>query len=463
MNRLLKMLLMAGCLMAIAANAEPPAWGTAFHPFAATSPWNSRPVDPKFGNFEIPLSQYFPTVAEGNYSTGVFIAGPDDTPMTVHGALGKKGLWNPDAETFQPEIVIPRWPANVTPAAGNDGHADIVDPEAKIIHSFFQLRKIDGKWRATQYAWTRLDGRGWGEPAHYFQGSRAAGVPTMGGLIRKHEIDDGLPHFRHALAMSLAANALSAKPTFIFPATSADGNAASTNSGRIPQGALMMLPPGFDTRTIANADLRKVAETLKLYGAYVVDRNVGTPFVIYAENGSGYGLHKGGWNAVVAHDLHRIRAGLRQVVDTTGWIDGNGRPMQMASNLNRLSMRGPWMLQQGSKAGRFDTWSQAVVFPPTPDRVVMVNKSGRNISKMPWASMASGGRYRLLANTRGGGTLRLQLYGNGGMLVADSRELADGQSAEIVWPAGTPGIVITATSGGGDRESAVGGELLAIP
>ena len=56
------------------------------------------------------------------------------------------------------------------------------------------------------------------------------------------------------------------------------------NSGQTPEGALLMLPQSFDIDKTRNATLKKVAKTLKTYGAYVVDRNHGTPFAIYFEN-----------------------------------------------------------------------------------------------------------------------------------------------------------------------------------
>ncbi|MGC8035661.1 hypothetical protein ACP3WA_26485, partial [Salmonella enterica] len=77
---------------------------------------------------------------------------------------------------------------------------------------------------------------------------------------------------------TMTYNGLSAKPTYVFPATSADVNAAKVNSGPFPEGALMMLPPSFDTSKITNEEVRRIAETLKRYGAYVIDANDGTPF-----------------------------------------------------------------------------------------------------------------------------------------------------------------------------------------
>lgn len=436
-------------------------WGTFSKPFAADSFWNSRPVNPVLGTFEIPSSEYSPSVASGAYSTGVFLSGPDDSAVTVTGLPGSKGLWNPDSESYH-DVTIPRWPAGVIPASGNDGHADIVDPVAGMIHSFYKLQQLDGKWVAAQYAWSDLKGRGWGDPAHYFQGARAAGVPTSAGLIRTHEIDDGDRLYRHALAMSLTFNALSPDPTYIFPATSADANAAASNTGSIPEGALMMLPASFNTDSIASPALRKVAETLKVYGGYVVDRNQGTPFVIYVENGSGFNLHAGGWSDNVADDLDRIRTALRQVVAADAWVDGEGRAFDVNKNLNILSMRGNWNLQSGTTRGVYDTWRQAVVFPATPNRTVQVNYSNRVISSVLWATPVVGKTYKLTAVSTGGGLLRLRIYDKSSKTyVYDSGELKNGESSQFVWQAANFASVLYATSGINEASS-VSGELVRI-
>lgn len=448
-----------------AMSAAPEAFGTPKRPFSAQSPWNSRPVAPVLGTFEVPRSTYSSMVAEGRWSTGVFIASAGDKPMTVLGPLDKRGVWDPDAEVVRDSVVIPRWPAAVVPAEGTDGHADIVDPATGIVHSFFKLKNVDGQWRALQYAWTRLDGRGWGEPGHYFQGSRAAAVPTMGGVIRTHEVNDGDSVYRHALAMSMTFNALSPGPTYVFPATSADGGAEKTNSGQIPEGALMMLPPDYDTASIKEPKLRKVAETLKLFGAYVVDRNVGTPFALYVENGTHFDLHGGPWNNDVARELDRIRGGLRQVIAVDGWLDGNGRPMaQLNQPLNLLSMRGPWRIVKGDgPLGEFATWQQAVVFSPGGSVTQQINTSGNNLHPVAWARPQPGARYRLTATAEGCGSLRLQLYDAGGRSVLyDSGELTDGQSMEFNWPEGQRAAAVTVRGGGKANACAVGGSLLPL-
>ncbi len=436
---------------------SPSGWRTYLKPFAADSLWNSRPVAPVLGEFVIPKSDYFPAVSEGVWSTGVFLSGAGDGPVTVTGRPGSKGVWFPDAEAFH-DVTIPRWPPDVVPAAALDGHADLVDPISGIVHSFYQLKNLDGRWVAAQYAWTRIDGSGWGDPAHYFQGARAAAVPSMGGLIRKHEVSDGDSLYRHALAMSLTFNALSAKPPYVFPATAADHDATTTNSGKIPEGALMMLPDSFNTQQIANLALRKVAETLKVYGAYVVDRNHGTPYFIYVENGSGFSLHpKGGWNTNAANDLDRIRQALRQVVSVSGWLDGNGKPYTPENNLGLLSMRGPWRLQSGSVPGVFDTWAQAVVFPITSTRTVQINDTSRGMNPVSWAVPVAGITYRLTAVTTGSAKLAVQLRDRAtGATVFDSGELGNGEAATFAWPAQNATLIVQAISGVGGPSSVQG-------
>ncbi|MEO8935368.1 MAG: immunoglobulin domain-containing protein [Burkholderiaceae bacterium] len=356
-------------------NAIMPQIATADRPFSDQSPWNARPTEYTLGPFEVPRSTYLPTVAEGIWSTGAFVASASDPSVTVVGPADGSPLWVPDAEANVAQMVIPHWPANVVPAAAGDGHADIIDPSTNRIHSFYQLRLVDGQWHAAQYTWTALDGRGFGTPGQYQQGARAAGVPPSAGLIRTKEIDDGLPAYRHALAMSMTFTALARSPAYTFPATNADGDAATTNSGSIPEGALMLLPANFDLSAIRDPRLLKIARTLQSFGAYVVDRNTGTPYDIYVENGSNFDLMPNGPDDEIAAELDLIRAGLRQVVSATEWIDASGAVFIPEHRLNLLSMRGYWYVTQGDAPGVFDTQTQSVVFPSNGIQTAQVNAS----------------------------------------------------------------------------------------
>ncbi|WP_243397759.1 Atrophin-1 multi-domain protein [Herbaspirillum robiniae] len=434
-------------------------WGTYLKPFSADSLWNSRPVNPTFGDDVIPTSSYFPAITANAYSTGMFLASPQDPAVTVTGASGSKGLFNTDDENYH-DVTIPHWPAAAKPAPGSDGHADIVDPVNNIIHSFWQLKQQGTQWTAAQYSWTRLNGRGWPEPGHYYQGARATGVPASGGLIRIHEVAAKPDFYSHALAMSLTFNGLSANPTYVFPATSADTNAAKLNSGKFPEGALVMLPASFDTSKLTDPELRRIAETLKRYGAYIVDANTGTPFVIYVEIGASYNLHPNGWNNTVASELQVIRAGLRRVTGASGWVDGNGKNFTPTQNLNLLSMRGNWTQQSGSTLGKYSSWDQAVVFPSTSSVSEVVNYSNRGMNAVTWAKPVMGATYKITARTTGGGKLRFSVYDQAaGKMTVDTGYLDNGQSKTFTWTATTPALALYARSGTG-QASSVGGELL---
>jgi hypothetical protein len=92
-------------------------------------------------------SNPFPTISSGAYSTGVFLASTTDQPMTVIGrtstATVTTGVADPDASGSH-VVTIPRWPTGVLPATGTDGHADIIDSVTGTIHSFWQLKQVNG-------------------------------------------------------------------------------------------------------------------------------------------------------------------------------------------------------------------------------------------------------------------------------------------------------------------------------
>lgn len=383
--------------------------------------------------------------------------------MTVFG-LTTAGVADPDSEASPQSITIAHWPAGVVPATGSDGHAEVVDTVTGIVHSFWQLKQVNGVWRAAMYAWTPLAGRGMGDPAHYYQGARASGVSTLGGLIRKQEVNDGDTMYRHALSLSLTFNALAATPGYSFPVTHTDGNAGTTNYGKIPMGSLLMLPPSFNAQALRTPELRKVAETLKTFGAYVVDRNTGTPFYIYVETGADFNLNKNGWNTTAASELDQLRKALRPLATASSWVDGNGQRVDLAAPQNLISMRGYWYKYKGTQAGVFDRWQQAVVFPATSTPIEQTNAGGRAYSGVTWAQPVVGTAYRVTAIATNGARFRMTIKDKAtGALAFDSGDLSDGQSVDFVWMAPTFTITTTAKSGVSGVESTVRAELVAVP
>lgn len=413
-------------------------FGTPLKLFSADSLWNSYPVKPVLGTYQIPKSDYFPTVQGGAWSTGLFVAKATDGPMTVNGLGGAAGVKDPDSCVDRP-VTIPRWPASTLPATGSDGRADIYDPVTDIVHSFWQLKNVNGKWQAALYAFSPAKGHGWGDPAHFYHGARATGVPATAGLIRAHEINDGQATYKHALAMSLTYNALSATTPYIAPATSADWDAAHTNTGQIPQGALLMLPANYDTSKIANLALRKVADTLKTYGAYVVDRNTGTPFAIYVENGATFNLHGAGWNSAVGDELDRIRASLRQVVSHSGFINGDGAPRVAPSRQNILSMRGPWRNCTTSKTEEiYDSLNQRAQLPVVTAWTRWLNATGSGFALKEFKPKA-GEYFKFVVDSNCGATFNVVLKRmvEGKVVTAyDSGLRAHNSLTYFQWPAG---------------------------
>lgn len=438
-------------LHALGAFAQAPSFGTFEKPFAANSPWYIRPINPVFGGPPPPLSPiqdgstvpWYGTVAPGIYSTAAFKATSADPSMVVYPHDPSKGIWDPDAREALPSITIPHWPAGtVLPATGADGHADIIDIDAGIIHSFWQLKLVNGQWRSTQHAWSRLDGKGWPDPSHIYQGARAVGVPTIGGVIRKHEVNDGEALYKHVLAMSMSREALQGKPiTYVYPAASADSGSTYSHTGTFPEGALVMLPPDFQLE-FANPLLQKVVNTLKVYGARVVDENTATPFYIYVENGAAFPLYTGN-DANVYKEMENIRKKLQQV-SADSYVDGNGAPTtsNVPGNDNILSLRGAWATDNLPVTGLFNSMRQRIDLPAQVQPKTYVNGNGTGIAGgsianggVTWAQPVPGASYKVTAIATGGARLKIDIY-KGSSLFGGTGWLSNGQSAVVTWPVG---------------------------
>jgi hypothetical protein len=426
---------------------------TVNRPFSDQSLWNARPTKFTLGTATIPTSDYYPLIGGGAYSLAASVASNTDPAMVVYPMSGQSGVWVPDAEVSYPTVTIPHWPATVTLPGGTDGHADIIDVANNRIHSFWQLSQTNGRWQAAQYTWTPLDGSGWGTPGAPIQGSRAAGVVSIAGVIRSAEVHDGQDLYKHALAMSLTFNGLAASPAFVFPATASDYDAQYVNTGAIPEGARVMLPANFDASGITNPQLLKVVKTLQSYGAYVVDRNYGTPFYIVVENGSDFNLMPTGWDGAIAAQLDAIRAAMRPIATVTEWVDATGAIFTPDRNQNILSMRGPWTVSSGTDAGQFDVWQQAVIFPSNGQRTVQTNASGRSAPSVVNNPPAAGQHVRIRVLASGGATVRVML---GGATWIDTGPMIDGQEVTLTWPSTQAYLSLEAASGpqGGGQVSA---------
>lgn len=298
------------------------------------------------------------------------------------------------------------------------------------------MRNVNGQWRARSFTWGWLDGQGFGNPVHYYQGIRAAGVGVPAGLIRKAKhLDAEEDTYHHALSITLDETALtqglkhddnpknkSVWGGYTWPATSADWD-PTQNSGEIPMGSRMMLPPDFDVDALPSRELLKIARTMKIYGAYVVDRNGVRTMTIEVANepnfayelgdqpfhtpGNTYDQDLADYNARgLPTALDEIRKGLRVVESSDGYRTASGQvinPMP-GREVPLMSLRGPWTTGRGAQAPVYDTLNQRIVFPQANVIATKPSHGERNRAnggEVWWAALKPGERLRLSVGAAG--------------------------------------------------------------
>jgi hypothetical protein len=272
-------------------------------PFASTSPWN-MPIG-SLARYESATStrtanlldgRSSPWVNAGQYSHPIVRASATD-PMATFRRAGHAD-------------VQYRVPSSARPASGTDAHLHVVDPSGRWVDESWLTRGANPSWTTGYHVRTDLHGPGVGQG-----GVRAYGGSAIGGLIRQWELDAG--RIRHALA--LAIDGFQLAQGAVWPATSQDGNASTSYSGRNPMGTLAAIPPSVDvTRLGLSPTGLVVARALQDYGAYVVDRS--SAFTFFAEP-SAEGTPA---LAELRRDIGTLRSQLRVVTNNTPLTVGGG-------------------------------------------------------------------------------------------------------------------------------------------
>lgn len=243
-----------------AAPAPAPAQGTrdaAVYPFASTSVWNtpigSRAVfdSATSARTRVLNNGTKPVVNRDSWSVSVSHAGSSDARATLEAVRNKT--------SYSAHI-----PSATVATAGDDKHVTVVQPDRLLAYDTFKMEKQSStRWSAQVAFPVDLRGSGIG------QGTRAAGVPAMAGLIRGPELQQR--SIRHALAMAIPGDML--KSGYVWPASAQDSDAASSYTGAIPMGTLFALPPSVDVDKLGlSPEGAALAHALQDYGAYVVDR-----------------------------------------------------------------------------------------------------------------------------------------------------------------------------------------------
>ncbi|WP_143761302.1 hypothetical protein [Sphingobium chlorophenolicum] len=417
--------------------------------FSPQSLWNATPVDPLLGDVPISSAQT-PWIEEGAYASRIFFAAQDDRPMTIMGRTGGEDIQVAN-EGVGRAVGIPRFPADTMPATGTDGHCAIADPATGLLHSFWQLKKVGGQWRATKYVASPLAGTGFGTASNP-DNVRASGTSSVAGMMLASE--RGLAVLPHALALCLDLSSFSSGP--VFPATMEDykgvhGDYTGKPGQSFKMGTLFLLPPHFDAEALHWEEARVIARTLKRHGAYLVDATIGTAS-LSAEIGSGWSKSSvdGVWQNSWAQDVKRIFGALRAVTSVAGWLDANGAPFTPTpwGWQNILSMRGPWSAAGGgSVLGRYDGAVDMLLVPATSAPCGMFKRlvrrdPGQTASWRQWmtgqaffSNPVLGAEYRLAAVGAGAIKGRLLFLNGEYRQVGATDILSPGEGQTFLWPA----------------------------
>jgi hypothetical protein len=180
---------------------------------------------------------------------------------------------------------------------GSDRHALVVDRDACILYELFNLRRVNGTWRAGSGAIFDLDSnrlrpRTW-------TSADAAGLPILPGLIRRDEVAAG--RIDHAIRFTASRTSR----RFLWPARHQAG--ATDDPNVPPMGARFRLRASYDISGF-RADTRVVLRAMKRYG------------LILADNGSDWyfgGVSQSGWNNDMLDELKTVPASRFVAVDAS--------------------------------------------------------------------------------------------------------------------------------------------------
>ena len=147
--------------------------------------------------------------------------------------------------------------------AGGDRHAIVVDPAARMLYEFWQMRKTNRGWQASQASifdlkTNRLRHDGW-------TSSDAAGLPIFPAVIRYDEIQRGA--IEHAMRVTVRRT----RRAYVAPATHF---ASTNNSPNLPRmGERIRLRGDYDIAHFSPA-AQVVLKGLKHYGMLVADNGL---------------------------------------------------------------------------------------------------------------------------------------------------------------------------------------------
>lgn len=158
-----------------------------------------------------------------------------------------------------------------------DGDVVLFDRTNGKPHHLRQYNWNQGRPTAGQYRTFDARGLGHGTGPQQRLGMAASGVAGLFGVLRGHEINTPGYKVEHALRMGLPRKPgckIMLSREIVLPATGRDGSATSAghNTGHIPYGGLLALPPSVNIGGMGLSEPgKRLAEAIQNYGIYVGD------------------------------------------------------------------------------------------------------------------------------------------------------------------------------------------------
>jgi hypothetical protein len=172
---------------------------------------------------------------------------PDNIPIEGW-PLGYKGLSLDDVQRKKEE---------------GDRHALVVDPVNRMLYEFYQMRKTDAGWQASQSSVfdlksNKLRPDGW-------TSSDAAGLPVFPAVVRYDEVKRGL--VEHAMRVTVVKT----RRAYVYPATHYASRLTDENLPRM--GERIRLRKDYDISAFS-PEAQAILKGLKKYGMFVADNGI---------------------------------------------------------------------------------------------------------------------------------------------------------------------------------------------
>jgi len=281
-------------------------------PFDSRSPWN-MPLA-KTAQFssesdactkDITDAKLYMALNSTEWSIPVYEAKASDPKVSIY--------YDPNYKYKSGLITSIHVPQDARPDIQGDGHLAIIDPTKKYVYEMWKARR-EGTDKVYTYGYVQTDLYGLGVEEG---GVRAYGGSAIGGLIRKGELKNGIPH---ALAFAIPQTHQKCCSA-VWPATTIDS--VQNYKGNVPMGQLIALPESvnIDSLGLSSQGL-KMAEALQKYGAYDVDSAGGFAFYIDPAAALEEGISAKGND--LSADLKKIQPYLRCITNNTKQNVGGG-------------------------------------------------------------------------------------------------------------------------------------------